>query len=52
MLGFFIVFGISIIALLAVQDMDVECRNQPRHQGGKRAVNQSFPPYAAMREVR
>jgi hypothetical protein len=52
MLGFFIVFGISIIALLAVQDMDVECLNQPRRQGGKRVADHGFPPYAAMREVR
>jgi len=52
MLGFFIVFGVSILALLAVQDMDVECQNQPRRQGGKRVASQSFPPYAAIREVR
>ncbi len=56
MFAFLIVFAVSLLALLAVQDMDVECNNQQikarRHTAARPAPDGKFPPLTAMREVR
>jgi len=50
MLQFLIIFGVSVLALLVVRAMDIECEQPPRPVR-RPAPDRSFPPYAAMREV-
>jgi hypothetical protein len=52
MLLFMLIFAVSVAALLAVREMDVECLNPARRRVARRQVKTSFPPYAATRPVR